>query len=58
MQDTKTIFRILTNTNEVFEVICTPEQAPETLAYYENLYYKSRIETFWVNDVEFEEPSV
>ena len=57
MRDTQNIVRILTNGSEAFDIIVTPEQLAETVAYAENLYYKSKIETFWVNGVQFEEPT-
>lgn len=57
MRDTQNIVRILTNGSEAFDIIVTPEQMAETIAYAENLYYKSKIETFWVNGVQFEEPT-
>lgn len=57
MRDTQNIVRILTNGSEAFDIIATPEQMAETIAYAENLYYKSKIETFWVNGVQFEEPT-
>ena len=55
MRDTKSVFRVLTIDGDVFEIVVTPEQQKDTLDYCENLYYKSRIETFWVNDVEWQE---
>lgn len=57
MRDTQNIIRILTNASEAFDIIATPEQMAETIAYAENLYYKSKIEAFWVNGVKFEEPT-
>ncbi len=57
MRDTKSVFRVLTIDGDVFEIVVTPEQEKDTLEYCENLYYKSRIETFWVNDVEWKEPN-
>ena len=57
MRDTQNIIRILTNSSEAFDIIATPEQMAETIAYAENLYYKSKIEAFWVNGVKFEEPT-
>ncbi len=57
MRDTKSVFRVLTIDGDVFEIVVTPEQEKDTLEYCENLYYKSRIETFWVNDVEWQEPN-
>ena len=58
MRETKSVFRILTLDGVVFEIITLPEQEQETLDYCQNLYYKSRIETFWINDVEWQEPEL
>lgn len=57
MRDTMSLFRILTIDGEVYEIATLPEQEQETLDYLTDIYYKGRIETFWVNDVEWHEPT-
>lgn len=34
-----------------------PQHEQSMFEYYENLYYKSRIQTFWLDGVEYQEPT-
>ena len=56
MRDTQEIIKVLTNSGEGYEIVLTAEQVASTIEWATDQYYKGRIETFWVNGVEFEEP--
>ena len=55
MRDTKNIIQMLLNSGEGYEMEPKAEEMADTIAWLENLYYKGRIEAFWVNGVKFQE---
>lgn len=46
------------NSGERYYVTATEDMYYTTLAYFVDLYYKSRITTFFVDGIEYQEPTV
>ena len=52
------ILRILPVNGEPYDIeLSRPEQMASTIEWATDQYFKGRIETFWLNGVEFEEPT-
>ena len=57
MRDTKSLFTIQVSKDYTFEVETNPEDEAYFFESVKDFYYKGRIARFWVNGVEWEEPT-
>ena len=57
MRDTKSLFTIQVSKDYTYEVGVNPEDETYFFESIKNFYYKGRIQRFWMNGVEWKEPT-